>query len=224
LAGFITGGNDSLDGGSGNDVLYGGFSVIREQNQYGGDHGIDNDTLIGGTGNDSLYGEEDSDLLNGGDGNDLIYGSSEAPLLLNRNGEPVIIDTADTLRGGRGNDTLLGDAGNDILNGGAGRDRLDGYGLNSTNDTLSGGANSDVFVLGNSTGAYYLGDGYATIQTWNSIDRLEAFGSLNNYTIDKSSSILGGTSKDTQILYDKDLIAVLQDTTNFKASTNFTFI
>ena len=55
-----TGGNDLIDGGSDNDVLYGDFRSIYD---------IVSQTITGG--NDQLYG---------GEGNDIIYGNSaEAP-------------------------------------------------------------------------------------------------------------------------------------------------
>ncbi len=49
----------SLDGGAGDDILYG----------Y-----VGNDVLIGGDGNDELDGGDGSDELRGGAGNDLMYG------------------------------------------------------------------------------------------------------------------------------------------------------
>ncbi|HEX5337938.1 MAG TPA: putative Ig domain-containing protein, partial [Gallionella sp.] len=52
--------NDLLDGGAGNDYVYGSIS---------------NDLLIGGTGNDELSGDDGNDvvLFNRGDGNDWYY-------------------------------------------------------------------------------------------------------------------------------------------------------
>ncbi len=52
-------GDDTMMGGTGNDILY-------------GDEGKDH--LEGGSGNDALYGEEGKDSLKGGLGNDLLYG------------------------------------------------------------------------------------------------------------------------------------------------------
>ena len=61
---------DYLDGGTGNDTLYG----------YGGndylDGGDDNDILIGGAGNDTLVGGNGVDSLFGGEGNDYIIGTT----------------------------------------------------------------------------------------------------------------------------------------------------
>ena len=57
---------DTLNGGDGNDYIYG----------YGGDDvlsgGNDNDVLIGGDGNDTLDGDLGDDTLLGGDGDDVI--------------------------------------------------------------------------------------------------------------------------------------------------------
>ena len=52
-------GNVSVDGGYGNDILYG--------------NAVSN-LISGGGGNDYLYGEEGTDKLNGGDGNDVLLG------------------------------------------------------------------------------------------------------------------------------------------------------
>ncbi|WP_146742525.1 Ig-like domain-containing protein, partial [Lonsdalea quercina] len=57
------GGNDTLGGGSGNDILYG----------QGG-----NDNLDGGLGDDILYGGSGNDVLKGGVGNDTLIGGSGA--------------------------------------------------------------------------------------------------------------------------------------------------
>ena len=52
-------GNILIEGGYGNDTLYG--------NAYG-------NTISGGSGNDYLYGEDGADKLTGGDGNDVLFG------------------------------------------------------------------------------------------------------------------------------------------------------
>ncbi|AFY56422.1 putative calcium-binding protein [Rivularia sp. PCC 7116] len=83
---FGTLNQNSIEGGNGNDKIYG----LEE-----------NDTLTGLDGNDSLYGGAGSDKLLGGDGNDLIdgwYKSFQA-------------DQIDTFTGGAGSDTFV--LGND---------------------------------------------------------------------------------------------------------------
>jgi Ca2+-binding RTX toxin-like protein len=223
-------GNDILAGGNGNDVLDGGISYAEDLSgtvyDYYGLDAIDNDTLLGGAGNDTLYGQEDSDLLKGGNGNDLIYGGGEKTLQNRADGTPYNTDSNDTLIGGAGKDILIGGKGDDLLNGGAGSDRLNGYDYMTDKDTLIGGGARDVFVLGNASGACYLGadSNYAVIQDWQSIDRLEVFGSLDNYSLDKTANLVGTSGKDTQIFYNSDLIGILQDTTTISVSNNFVFV
>ena len=152
-------GDDYLDGGSGNDKLFGGAG---------------DDYLDGGMGNDSLYGEAGDDELIGGDGNDKLWGDLDNAAfnqdqqiaethgtlsLFNReysDGFDVagddILDGGngdDELHGNDGNDTLQGGAGVDVLYGGEGADVLDG---GEGNDTLVGGEGNDTYI-------YNLGDG-----------------------------------------------------------------
>jgi VCBS repeat-containing protein len=82
---------DLLDGGAGNDTIYG-----RD----------DNDTLIGGDGNDLLYGGVDNDLLSGDAGNDTLHGDEGDDLLVGEDGN-------DVLYGGPGVDTMFGGADRD---------------------------------------------------------------------------------------------------------------
>ncbi|MEY4985098.1 MAG: hypothetical protein RIR62_3364, partial [Pseudomonadota bacterium] len=67
----IVNGSDTIDGGNGNDVIWGDSSLSG-----GVDAGIGagNDLLRGGEGNDSLYGQGGNDTLDGGAGNDLLDG------------------------------------------------------------------------------------------------------------------------------------------------------
>ncbi|BAQ65620.1 S-layer family protein [Geminocystis sp. NIES-3709] len=100
LIGNSTGGNDTIvgdigfniiNGGGGNDFITG--NVLE-------------DTLSGGSGNDTLKGFEGNDLLDGGSGDDLLKGG----------------DGNDNIKGGSGNDTLVGGIGNDTLTGNSGND------------------------------------------------------------------------------------------------------
>ncbi|GLK90569.1 hypothetical protein GCM10017655_36330 [Pseudomonas turukhanskensis] len=166
------GGNDTLNGNDGNDILIG----------LGG-----TDTLNGGNGNDILAGGAGNDALNGGNGvdtasyidansavvvnlatgtssggggvdtfssienligsdyNDTLTGNSSSNYLYGGKG-------ADSLSGGSGADFLVGGVGNDALNGGNGHDTFiwEKGGLGGT-DTISDftltGANSDVLDL-----------------------------------------------------------------------------
>ncbi len=81
-------GNDHLYGGAGNDILNGDADNDILYGQDG------NDTLNGGTGNDALYGQDGNDILNGDAGNDEIYGA----------------EGSDIINGGDGNDLIYGDS------------------------------------------------------------------------------------------------------------------
>lgn len=88
--------NNTLTGGSGDDLIYG----------RGGD-----DTLFGMGGNDELRGGSGNDTAYGGAGDDLVSGNTGHDTLFGEAGN-------DRVFGGAGDDTLSGGAGDDVLNGG----------------------------------------------------------------------------------------------------------
>jgi hypothetical protein len=109
----------ALQGGDGNDRLYGGPSAAA--------------TLDGGAGDDELRSEEAADVLLGGAGaDDMIGGAGN-----------------DELRGGDGDDVLQPDrytTGNDVVDGGPGIDKVQDYNdptksPQAVNITLDGQAN-----------------------------------------------------------------------------------
>ena len=95
---------DTIDGGAGDDIIYGSEG---------------NDTINGGDDNDMLFGEDDRDNLIGGGGNDTLYGGAGDDDLLGGGDD-------DTLYGGGGNDTLSGQDGIDTIDGGDGNDTIFG--------------------------------------------------------------------------------------------------
>lgn len=118
-------GNDLIDGGAGDDTLY-------------GEEG--NDTLLGGANNDQLYGGSGADSLDGGVGNDTLFGGTGADTLIGNAGNDLIyIAESDYADGGDGEDrfvvTDLGEPGSGTItiNGGTtgepGGDTLDLNGL-----------------------------------------------------------------------------------------------
>jgi Ca2+-binding RTX toxin-like protein len=133
---FGDAGDDALDGGSGNDELYGGSGQDHLYGRTG------NDQLIGGEGNDWLSGGTGNDTLNGGRGKDTLMGGIGNDQLVGGGGN-------DRLSGGTGNDTLNGGRGKDILRGGTGNDQLIG---GTGNDYLTGGAGSDIYVFDSASG------------------------------------------------------------------------
>ncbi|MHC5720092.1 MAG: calcium-binding protein, partial [Nostoc sp.] len=103
-------GNNTLDGGVGNDTLL-------------ADYSSGNNLLNGGDGNDFLFviTALGNNTLDGGNGSDIIKGGNRS----------------DTIRGGNGNDTLYGGDGTDTFafnNYSEGVDRL--YDFNATNELI----------------------------------------------------------------------------------------
>ena len=134
VANGAVGGNDTLEGGLGDDLINGGIGIDTASyaNALGGVTAIlyrlgtgngeasgadGNDILVGienltgSAFDDALIGNDLDNVLTGGDGNDGLRG---------RGGN-------DTLLAGNGNDFLNGGLGNDIINGGAGYDRAAFY-------------------------------------------------------------------------------------------------
>lgn len=168
------GGDDLLDGGFGNDRLYGGAGKDTLNGGFG------NDTMYGGTGDDFLNGSDGDDLLDGGDGDDTLVGSLGNDILRGGAGDDfmdasigndVLIggdgsdtmnagDGHDLLDGGAGDDRLIASAGNDTLDGGAGDDELDG---GDGNDTLTGGDGDDLLRPGTGTNTVDGGAGVDTL-------------------------------------------------------------
>ncbi|MGH8745055.1 MAG: calcium-binding protein, partial [Burkholderiales bacterium] len=154
------GGDDSLIGGDGDDVLYGDADYLPEE--LHGDDMLDggegDDSLFGGAGKDSLYGGAGNDDLFGGPGDDLLEGGSGIDVLDGGQGD-------DTLRAGDGDDELSGGDGADELRAGAGDDELDGgdgddilYGESGA-DVLNGGAGDDRLYGGTGDDTIAGGDG-----------------------------------------------------------------
>ncbi|SJM93542.1 DUF4347 domain-containing protein [Crenothrix polyspora] len=128
---------DRLDGGFGDDTLY-------------GDKG--QDYLRGGAGKDVLYGGEDGDYLNGDAGDDALFGDAGDDFITDNDGSnafyggdgnDVIGGTGDQ-NGGEGNDSLSGIGNGFTLDGGDGDDILFS---DATNSTLIGGAGNDRINL-----------------------------------------------------------------------------
>ncbi|WP_431473816.1 calcium-binding protein [Ornithinimicrobium sp. W1665] len=103
---------DNIRGGQGDDALWG----------YGGDDRIEggsgNDSILGGPGDDILTDTFGDDNIKGGDGDDAIDGGPGIDLLLAGAGDDFVSKPSDNSDGATG---FLG-TGNDIFLGGTGRD------------------------------------------------------------------------------------------------------
>lgn len=146
-------------GGEGNNILYGGSSTDTLAAGSGSDTMYGNagdDTILfgagggvvyGGAGNDYIddnYGTQDTgtDTIYGGDGDDTIFSGLDNDVIYGGTG-------SDWMSGEGGDDTLYGGDAGDVMSGGEGNDRLDG---GSGNDAISGGAGNDTFVVSSGTG------------------------------------------------------------------------
>ena len=139
-------GNDSFDGGGGNDDLFLGNGDDLAHGATG------NDSLNGGDGLDKLFGDGGTDRLNGGNQNDKLYGGSGTDILLGGNGR-------DLIDGGTNSDQLSGNGGPDrfVFAVGDGSDMITDFalGIDSINlapgvafSFIAGGANDAVLLYG----------------------------------------------------------------------------
>jgi Ca2+-binding RTX toxin-like protein len=181
--------HSTVNGTSGNDVLYGGpyDSNLTNTGRDTINAGDGDDFAFGGGGNDSLYGGNGNDFLAGGTGNDGLYGG----------------DGSDTLAGGIGNDSFEGGAGLDYFDY---RDSTAGVSVNLTTNSFSGGdASGDVnnggmdAILGSAYNDTLVGfDDSATTGSDTYTNVIDA-GAGNDYVEGRGGgdSLYGGTGNDT---------------------------
>lgn len=157
----------TLEGTSGNDVLYGVT--------FGGS-GVD--TLYGHEGNDTIYGyrsgvDTDSNFIYGGDGNDTVYAAHGVDLIYGDAGDDRVFayNGNDTVYGGAGSDTLFGGNHDDVLYGGDGDDFL--YGDNN-NDILYGGAGLDELTGGGQNDTFV----FEAATSFDAVDIIKDFSSI----------------------------------------------
>ena len=124
--GETSGHNESVTGGTGLDIFFGGSG---------------DDDLHGGGGGDFLFGDAGTDFLHGDAGNDFLFGGDDVDNLLGGDGD-------DTLIGGKGGDQLYGEDGADVFVVGWGYDTI--YDADA-NDRLY----LDFATFGNPAGATY---------------------------------------------------------------------
>uniref|UniRef100_UPI0031F4B5AB Calx-beta domain-containing protein n=1 Tax=Shewanella algae TaxID=38313 RepID=UPI0031F4B5AB len=129
-------GSDTLDGGAGNDIIFG--DVIRFDGIQGQGYNALKAFIAGELGQsdvtdaeihnyisehsnlfDKSSANDKGDIIRGGDGSDILFGQGGNDELYGGNGN-------DMLFGGNGNDMLFGGNGNDLLVGGNGDDWLTG--------------------------------------------------------------------------------------------------
>lgn len=195
----VQGGDDTLQGGAGEDWLFGG----------GG-----NDVLDAGSGRDIAFGDSGNDSLLGGSGSDTLSGDEiDTP---GENGLLSALHGNDYIDGGEGNDWLYGNSGHDVLLGGAGNDQLEGddsnlFGKNgdaykyhghdyldggSGNDGLQGGGGDDT-LLGGTGNDLLIGDDSDIPAPYHGNDYLD--GGADNDTLQGmggADTLIGGSGND----------------------------
>ena len=166
---------EDIDGGGGNDKLYGSNAANKIYGFDGADRLFGrngNDTLSGGDGNDFLKGDANNDKLYGGNGNDRLYLDAGTDLLNGGTGADYVyatgnvrtrIDLASTqaqntgygndrimnienIFGGSSHDTYFGSNGRNIIRGNNGNDTINGR---NGNDLIFGGRNNDKLTGSN---------------------------------------------------------------------------
>lgn len=171
-------GNDTLTGGSGDDLLFGQAGNDTLLGKGGNDFlfgGAGNDTLTGGTGDDQVFGEAGDDRLiwNPGEGSDLNEGGDgvDTVEVNGGNGAEVFTVTANgsRVRFDRTNPAPffidIGTSENLVVNANGGNDSITaGNGLAGLiNLTFNGGAGDDTLVGGDGNDILNGGDGNDTI-------------------------------------------------------------
>ena len=237
-------GNDTIDGFTGNDTLLGrnGNDIING--------GAGNDKILGGNGNDVLDGSDDDDTVRGGDGDDIVLGRNGSDTLRGDAGQDFMYGGADddfmfggigsdlleggngndVLDGGEGADALLGGLGDDVLRGQDGNDYFVGVAAGSTGrgerDRFIGGKDADLFVLGDATGAFYVGNGNEDLArildfSLSEFDAIQLNGSSDDYSLRNANG-------DTRIFLgsgsDADLVGVLAGVVVNDFSRKFNFV
>jgi Ca2+-binding RTX toxin-like protein len=199
-------GNDAINGGNGNDQIF-GFSG--------------NDILNGGEGDDVILGGYGSDTIDGGNGNDTIYADEDEEAYFNAlsqtdllpsefssafvNGDDVIntgsgddsvflIEGNDTINLGDGNDTLQNQYANATVRAGSGDDQIE---TTAGNNIVYGEDGNDTMKLGFGDDKAYGGNGNDNINTGDGNDYIEGNASDDIITSGAGDdTVLGGDGND----------------------------
>ncbi|WP_287036315.1 calcium-binding protein [Desulfobacter sp.] len=139
-------GQDTLQGGEGNDIFY-IQGTDTDYDTFNGGEG-NQDKIIGSTGDDTIRihqfsGDDTVEVIDGNGGEDIIAGTDMADTI---DLSGTTLTGIKEIRGGAQADTITGSGGNDTVYGEDGNDRLAGGG---GEDSLYGGAGKDTFVIGN---------------------------------------------------------------------------
>ncbi len=155
---WMLAGNDTVNGSTANDLVYGNEGE---------------DIISGDLGNDSLSGGKSKDFLIGEEGNDSLSGDQDADFLIGSAGNDILF-------GGKGNDLLISGSGNDTLVGGLGQDILGG--LDDNNSIKIGGSN--LYVIQAEPGVTDVNNADFIVGFRVGADRIGLAGGLNATDVD----------------------------------------
>lgn len=219
------GGNDSINSGGGDDVVFGGAGNDLIDSWNGNDliyGGEGDDTLSPSTGADTLYGDGGNDLIEiwdnagsvstfGGDGNDRLdfrnwQTSTGATVTFNADGSGSFSHFSGATTGTfQGFERVTGSANADTMNASAttsavnmaGEEGNDSLTGGAGNDTLQGDAGDDTLSGGNGSDSLEGGAGNDSLVGGAGIDSL--FGGDGNDNLDGGNGndvLTGGTGND----------------------------
>ncbi len=165
-------GADSLYGGIGDDIIFGGGN---------------NDTLDGGYGDDSLYGGAGDDEITDHYGSNLIDGGAGNDILVSRN-----INGSETLLGGDGDDTIIGTARNLVIDAGDENDdeidEIQAHGFSNATGVTR------YVQLGNAT---LDGGDYVDASYWNNLlINADSYGAFVTLDATRNATVNGGLGSD----------------------------
>lgn len=197
-----------LDGGNGNDLMYGSGDLSLEEISGGAGDDVIRAcgvaTVYGNDGNDVIYGTPHMDMIYGQAGNDKVYAGDGDDRVKGGDG-------ADWLFGEGGNDAVIGDSGDDWVDGGNGNDFV--YG-GEDDDAVHGGAGDDAVVGGDGSDIMYGEDGkdfrsggYAAYDI--STGEGHVYG--DNHTDWNYDELWGGTGSDQMVIADQKFIYLWLD-------------
>ena len=154
---YTGGGNDDVNSGSGNDVVY-GYDYFNPEASSNYTKSINL-----GSGTDTYHGGEGNDIVDGGQGVDSDKDTNQIYL---GNG-------TNYYTGGAGNDNVAGGNGQDVIYGGDGKNYIDAgggnnemHGGNGYNNFKGGSGNDEIWSY-NTTDTISLGGGNNTIHLEN---------------------------------------------------------
>ena len=205
---------DTLSGGDGNDMIFGGAGDDTLNGDAGDDMlvgGAGDDTSNGGAGDDTIIADADDTTIDGGEDTDTVsYAALEDGVTRTLNDDGgnteaggATITTVENIIGSEGDDTLTGNGGANMIEGGEGGDTLVG---GDGNDTLSY-ASSDDWVrvtLGNVGDETTTSRGHASGDDASGFENVTGSAYDDDLTGNNQANVLMGGDGDDELVGGED--------------------